>query len=72
MVQDDIEEGVVHAQGAVVVNKAQLAEPIHKETDAGRVVAIMPASLSAWTGWASVSLLDEPALLVGSVSTVRP
>jgi hypothetical protein len=35
IVEDDIEEGAVHVQPAVVVNKAQSAELIHEETDAG-------------------------------------
>lgn len=35
VVENDTEEGTVHVQPAVVVNEAQLAEPIQKETDAG-------------------------------------
>lgn len=34
IVEDDIEEGTVHVQPAIIVNKAELAEPIHEETDA--------------------------------------
>ena len=33
--EDDVEEGTVHVQLAVVVNEAQFAELIHEETDAG-------------------------------------
>lgn len=33
--EDDIEEGAVHVQPAVVLNVAQLAELVEKETDAG-------------------------------------
>ena len=33
--EDDIEEGTVHVQPVVVMNEAQLAEPIHEEADAG-------------------------------------
>ena len=33
--EDDIEEGAVHAQRAIVINETQLAELIHEETDAG-------------------------------------
>ena len=33
-VEDDIEEGTVHVQPAIIVNKAEFAEPIHEETDA--------------------------------------
>ena len=35
VVEDDIEEGTVHVQPAVVVNETQFAELIHEETDAG-------------------------------------
>ena len=35
VVEDDIEEGTVHVQPAVVVYEAQFAELIHEETDAG-------------------------------------
>ena len=35
VVEDDIEKGAVYVQPAVVLNKAQLAELIHEETDAG-------------------------------------
>jgi len=34
VVEDDIEEGTVHVQPAVVVYEAQFAELIHEETDA--------------------------------------
>ena len=34
IVEDNIEEGTVHVQPAIIVNKAELAEPIHEETDA--------------------------------------
>ena len=34
IVKDNIEEGTVHVQPAIIVNKAELAEPIHEETDA--------------------------------------
>ena len=33
--EDDVEEGTVHVQLAVVVNEAQFAKLIHEETDAG-------------------------------------
>ena len=33
--EDDVEEGTVHVQLAVVVNESQFAELIHEETDAG-------------------------------------
>ena len=33
--EDDIEEGTVHVQPAVVANEAHFAELIHEETDAG-------------------------------------
>jgi len=36
-VQDDIEEGTVNAQTAVVVHEAQFPEPIHKETEVALV-----------------------------------
>jgi hypothetical protein len=32
VVEDDIEEGTVHVQPVVLVNKANLAEPIHENT----------------------------------------
>ena len=35
IVEDDIEEGTVHVHPAVVLNEAQFAELIHKETDTG-------------------------------------
>src|SRR5437867_9409892 len=35
VVEDDIEEGTVHVQPAVVVDESQFAELIHEETDAG-------------------------------------
>jgi hypothetical protein len=34
IVEDNIEEGTVHVQPAIIVNKAEFAEPIHEETDA--------------------------------------
>ena len=37
--EDDIEEGTVHVQPAVIVKEAQLPEPIHEETDAVRFVS---------------------------------
>ena len=33
--ENDIKEGAVHVQPAVVFNKAQLPKLIHEETDAG-------------------------------------
>jgi len=33
--EDDIEEGTVHVQAAVVANEARFAELIHEETHAG-------------------------------------
>ena len=33
--EDDIEEGAVHMQLAIVIDEAQLPELIHKETDTG-------------------------------------
>jgi hypothetical protein len=35
IVEDDIEEGTMHVQPAVIVNKAQFPEFIHEEADAG-------------------------------------
>src|SRR5680860_140576 len=35
ILEDDIEEGAVHVQPAVVLNEAQVAELVQKETDAG-------------------------------------
>jgi hypothetical protein len=46
VVPDDVEEGTVHVQLAVVVNEARFAELIHEETDASGVVSIMSASVS--------------------------
>jgi hypothetical protein len=34
-VEDDIQEGAVHPQCAIVINEAQFSELIHEETDAG-------------------------------------
>jgi len=39
VVEDDIEEGTVHVQPAVIVKEARLPEPIHEETDAVRFVS---------------------------------
>ena len=33
--EDDIEKGAMHVHPAVVTNKAQFAESVHEETDAG-------------------------------------
>ena len=35
VVQDDVEEGAVHMEATVVIQKAKFAELIHEETDAG-------------------------------------
>ena len=35
VVQDDIEEGTVNLQSAILVKESQFAELIHEETDAG-------------------------------------
>lgn len=33
IVEDDIEQGTVHAQSSIVTNKAKFSELVHKETD---------------------------------------
>jgi hypothetical protein len=45
-VEDNIEEGTVDVHPAVVLNEAEFAELIHKETPRERVVPIISASSS--------------------------